>query len=85
MITVLKRLFVISESCGVPIKFEEAASMAEAVALATGQQRVKSLSAADANWFVAEISPNQREEIEALPPESVISFLQTLKNVSVYQ
>ncbi|RON06357.1 hypothetical protein [Pseudomonas brassicacearum] len=81
MITLETRLYAVAESCGLPLVFCEAENAEMAVQKVTGQRLSKALSASQGDWVVAPITPEQRPEIETLPPESVVPYLLKLPKV----
>ena len=81
MITLETRLYAVAESCGIPLVFCETKNARSAALKATGQHLNKSLVASEGDWIVAPVSTEQRAEIEALPPESVVPYLLNLPEV----
>lgn len=72
------RTFAVAESCGMPLTIVDALDPRAVVAMATGSEHEKAPDASLGNWVVAEVTPQQRLEVESLPAESVISYLLSL-------
>ncbi len=81
VVTSVKSLYAVAESCGCPVVFVEAHNAATAANQATGTTLRHALSTDEPDWVIAPVTPEQRAEIEALQPESVISYLRQLPDV----
>ena len=84
-VEVVKHLYAVANSCGLPLEFPEAMNPPTAVSIVSGAPRMRSNGdSASWEWIVARITPEQRTQIQAIPADQVVAHLLTLPGVAGY-